>query len=209
MTDIDINIQAAEEAHKISVEELASWLAGQTWSDFAVSLAKFYSERGFLSMKQELSARSMYTKCYIRNAKKSAAKEGPAAPAIAPAPIGMHRRPSDAAVIKVYRTQAGHLAAKELVQTDMLGLEWEFQYRGKAGLKELTETTLMEMDEARKFGRITSRCINCLAKLSDERSLAAGYGPKCAQNHGWWYPKMAEAMEIIAREGLLLESGAA
>ena len=33
--------------------------------------------------------------------------------------------------------------------------------------------------------------------LSDDRSLAVGYGPDCAANNGWWYPTADEAAQIL------------
>jgi hypothetical protein len=187
------------------LEKLVDWLGQQIWSEFALSLHSFYHERGFLSAKQQAAAESMRAKVIARQ--KLATKPDETVPL--EIPKGVHRN-ADGEIVKVYATQAGHLATKLLTERVALeGSEWEFVYTGKTKLAGLSPDTLLPMDEARKFGRLTSSCVNCLRPLSDERSLAAGYGPKCARNHGWWYPNLAEATEIIAREGLKLMEGSA
>jgi len=40
-------------------------------------------------------------------------------------------------------------------------------------------------DEAARFGKTYGVCINCNRALSDDRSIAVGYGPVCAENQGW------------------------
>lgn len=183
-----------------TMQELVVWLAEQKWSDFAQDLVRTWNSRGFLSMKQELAARSMRTKCLARDAAKAA--PAPAS-SINPSevPLGVHR--IDGNIIKVYRTQSRRISTKilrERVNAD--GIYWEFEYLGYRGLKDLNADTLLPFDDARKFGRLTSRCINCLLALSDERSIAAGYGATCAKNHGWPYPNMKEAMKMLEDEGL-------
>jgi hypothetical protein len=61
---------------------------------------------------------------------------------------------------------------------------------------------LLTGDEARAYGRQHKRCFNCLAmgrpgELSDDRSIAAGYGERCASVHGWYYPTAEEAAAIL------------
>lgn len=202
-TDTDTVQESAErQAEELTLKQLIGWLANQTWSRFAQDLVKRYNDRGDLSLKQEVAARSMYAKIVAKAAMRTA---GTATPAVVP--IGIHRNPTGA-VIKVYTTQSGQLATKELIDivdlSEPTGLRYEFDYRGKKGLAGLSADTLLPMDEAKKFGRLTKRCINCLYKLTDERSLAAGYGAKCAHNHGWFYPNMKQAMAIIERENLAL-----
>jgi len=55
-------------------------------------------------------------------------------------------------------------------------------------------------DSARLYGEKTKSCGSCGADLSDPQSRAAGYGEKCASNHGYWYPTRAEALEILGEE---------
>jgi hypothetical protein len=42
-------------------------------------------------------------------------------------------------------------------------------------------------EEARDFGQQFGVCVNCLADLTRGESIRRGYGPKCADNHGWPY----------------------
>lgn len=184
---------------ELSTAHVAKWLGEQGWSEFAQSLASYYTLKGFLTEKQEAAGRSMMIKCTTRDAYKAEAK---AKAGKNTAPVGMHKH-ADGTVVKVYTTQAGNLVGKVLV--DRFGIDgilYEFEYRGKRALNGLSTETLLPMEEARKFGRLTSQCVNCLKQLKDERSIAAGYGATCADNHGWWYPTMSEAMKIIAAEGL-------
>jgi len=116
-------------------------------------------------------------------------------------PAGMHKNAAGQ-YVKVYTTRNGYTVAKVLVER-MSEVEsetgpltkWEFDYRGRGGLKGLDETTKLTWEEAKAFGKTYGICVNCAAHLTDERSIYAGYGPVCADNHGWPYPSMAEAME--------------
>lgn len=53
------------------------------------------------------------------------------------------------------------------------------------------------------FGQKFRVCGNhkCLSPLSNPQSRAAGYGPDCAANHGWWYPTLTEALKILSERG--------
>ena len=167
------------------------WLALQEWSSFATSVARQFDRKGELSPKQEAAARSMYAKGMAR------AEAGPvsAEPRVDP-PLGLHYHP-DGRVIRVITTRSSkQTVAKELVgDAD----NWSWNYLGKRGLAGLDETTLMTHEQATAWGLKYMQCVNCQADLEDKRSLAMGYGPKCAKNHGWPYPSMAEAEEILAR----------
>ena len=40
----------------------------------------------------------------------------------------------------------------------------------------------MSAEDAKRFGDLYGQCVFCGLKLTDERSITAGYGPKCAEN---------------------------
>ncbi len=91
-------------------------------------------------------------------------------------------------VVKVYKTRNGYTVAKVL-STE--GGKPEFHYAGKAGLRGLSEKTVMSAESAAAFGKSYGICVNCAAHLTDERSIFAGYGPVCASNNGWaWGEKV-------------------
>lgn len=57
-------------------------------------------------------------------------------------------------------------------------------YAGRRPLHELTLAHKVTAEQAEAFGHITGSCVFCTRKLTDERSIVAGYGPKCAENNG-------------------------
>ena len=66
----------------------------------------------------------------------------------------------------------------------------------------LGTTRLLNAVEASAFGKGIGRCFNCLSigrpgRLSDDRPLAVGYGPDCAEHNNWWYPTADEAGQIL------------
>lgn len=84
---------------------------------------------------------------------------------------GMYRMNDD--IFKVYRTQAGHLATKQLTEDG-------FEYTGRKPLHSLTAEHRMTLDEAKAYGKVTGTCCNCGRTLTNEDSIEAGIGPICA-----------------------------
>lgn len=62
------------------------------------------------------------------------------------------------------------------------GSGWE--YRGGA-VSGLSAATLLTAEQAAEFGHTYHQCVNCAKALTDDRSIAVGYGPTCAAKHGW------------------------
>jgi hypothetical protein len=54
---------------------------------------------------------------------------------------------------------------------------------------------------ARLFGQKAKQCGHCHSPLSTPQSRAAGYGETCADNHGYWYPKLEEALRLLKEMG--------
>jgi len=177
---------------EISLHELMYWMAEQNWSTFAQSVAAQYAEKGRVSDKQEAAARSMYAKSQARSAARTSTDPAPAAEL----EIGLHVN-SLGSIIRVMSTRnSRQLVAKGLVR-DGYG-DWQWEYLGKRGLVGLSADTAMTAAQATAWGQQYHQCVNCFAELEDKRSMAAGYGPTCAKNHGWVYPTMAEAEVILA-----------
>jgi len=76
-------------------------------------------------------------------------------------------------IFKVYHTQAGHIATKQLTEDG-------FEYTGRKPLAVIKPEHRMTLDEAKEYGKITGTCCNCGRLLTNEESIAAGIGPICA-----------------------------
>jgi hypothetical protein len=55
-------------------------------------------------------------------------------------------------------------------------------YRGRAILADIVRP--ITADEAARFGHDHGECVYCARHLSDDRSVAVGYGATCAKNYG-------------------------
>lgn len=118
---------------------------------------------------------------------------------------------NDGKVRKVYMTRNQRLAAKVLVILNAgTNADGTTKYRGSfqyspGGIKLIREglldgtAHLMTEGEASTFGQQWSFCVNCGLYLDDDRSVAAGYGPTCADNKGWRYPSYEQAAAILGR----------
>jgi hypothetical protein len=73
----------------------------------------------------------------------------------------------------------------------------QFLYNGKA-MSFLRASDKLTWNEAREFGAAYGSCVACGRTLSDDRSLVQGYGPKCADNHGWPTVTTKQAKAILA-----------
>lgn len=58
---------------------------------------------------------------------------------------------------------------------------WEY---APGAIKSLRAGDRLTAEEAQEFGSIYGICVFCSKPLTDERSIFAGYGEKCASNHG-------------------------
>lgn len=160
--------------------------------DFAGSLAAWVAGGRELTDRQRPHAERLI-------ARYATANGAPAAP-VATVGVGLYQH-DDGAVRKVYMTQNDRLACKLLV---VLGEHGSLQYE-KGGTRTVSAAVaagtahLMTEVEAAAFGRLHSFCCNCCRDLDDDRSVAAGYGPVCADNNGWHYPSYEQAAAILQR----------
>jgi hypothetical protein len=84
---------------------------------------------------------------------------------------GMYKVGED--IFKVYRTrETNRLVTKTLTEDG-------FEYTGMKPLKFITAGHRMTLDEAKEYGKVTSTCCVCAAKLTNEESIANGIGPVC------------------------------
>lgn len=91
---------------------------------------------------------------------------------------GMHQTP-DGTIYKVQRAVhgSGHLYAKVLTASN--GTATFTIARG--AIRFLSPATRMSREQAAAFGHLYGVCCNCGRTLTDETSIAQGYGPVCAQ----------------------------
>lgn len=178
----------------MTTAELVHWLGEQTWSDFAQSLADFYDTKGYLTEKQEASARKMHATCQA----KAAAKKAAPAPAPAKVDDGYEPAKNDVHVIDgtYYRVHeakyGGYLYGAVWNGEQFVGPKYDD--RAKGLLKKISKATLATAEEAAAFGHINERCCFCSTKIETPESKSVGYGPDCAASRGLpWGVKVAMA----------------
>jgi Family of unknown function (DUF6011) len=81
---------------------------------------------------------------------------------------------------------SGRLYAKVLMPADVKGARAKWQY-AKGAVYRLSSVDRMTPEQASEFGKLYGVCCSCGLPLTDERSIEHGYGPTCAENHGWPY----------------------
>lgn len=162
--------------------------------DFARSLASQLASKGALTVNQMPHAERLIAR-YADGA-PVAAGEG--------AGVGLYLH-DDGTIRRVYVTKNDRLGCRILIvhtHGDESHGAFEYEQGGRRIVSDaLAAGTchLMTTDEAASFGRLHSFCCNCARDLQDDRSLAAGYGPDCAENNGWWYPTYEQAAAILQR----------
>lgn len=105
-------------------------------------------------------------------------------------------------VVMAYLTRNKFMSTKTYTHA-----ENRWVYTGKASLKLCEPERKMTGEQVAALGRRISgdgkgMCVVCLAEgrdptLTDDRSIAVGYGPVCANRFGWHYPSKDEAEAIL------------
>lgn len=162
------------------VADLAGWLATQTWSEFAQSLAGYYAKHGTLSDKQIASAQSMRAKVEARNASRKPRSTAP----IVGQGIYVMTTPDGEVVYRVEPSKAsGNLYAKRLVEgTNDADWGWAYERGGIYAISQaVADGTGRQLSEteALAYGKATGRCVCCGALLTNDVSIALGIGPVC------------------------------
>lgn len=165
----------------------------------AESMLRQWEAKGALSAKQV-----SYAEAIVTDATKRAEAAAPL-PDVAPGLYITTPSTSPRVVRRIYRIGSHRLGCRVYTSSATGGV---FQAEGSNGLRAVAEgltagtVRMLSPEEATAYGRQHGRCFNCLSigrpgVLSDDRSLAVGYGPDCADHHGWWYPNAAEAAAIL------------
>lgn len=106
-------------------------------------------------------------------------------------------RCEDGTIGIAYTTQNGNLAMRRLViaEDGTGGLQY---WQGGVAIVRATGS-LLTQEQASELGKVHGFCICCGKDLSEDQSLAVGYGSTCANNNEWWYPTAKEARDILQR----------
>lgn len=96
------------------------------------------------------------------------------------APEGMHKLDGVIFKVQVAHQGSGNKYAKRLVPGEGFGAPASFEYAPGA-IRNLSEDTLLSLEDAKAFGALYGTCCVCGRTLTDETSIAAGIGPICAK----------------------------
>lgn len=197
----DDTFGGAPKFDKVYIAELAAWLKGQTWSEFAQSLAAYHEKTGELSEKQIASGTSMREKMEKRAADKDKAAKKNEEALKTEDPIdltdlrsGIYAVPNGETRLKVRISRSkndsanGRWKAGTIWVNDdaaygdrtLYGFQApdETQYKGK--IRDALRAILADPFEAQKaYGRLVGVCGNCNKRLEDAESIERGLGPVC------------------------------
>lgn len=146
------------EERRSAVEALRrAWSGAMKFSEFAESLADY----------------AQTTKIEWEEADAAARR-----PARVEVPEGMHQYGGH--IWKVQESPStGRRYAKVLEESFGSERGWVFTYVPGA-IRNLSERTLLSLEEAKEFGVLYGTCCVCARTLTNEDSIAAGIGPICA-----------------------------
>lgn len=131
------------------------------------------------------------------------ATAAPAVPA-AEVPVGLYCH-QDGPEVEVWRVYVGRQSGRrQAARLTVHGDHGAFEYvKGGTRMVDTGVATgalrLVTEQEAHAFGSLHNWCVNCGLAIEDDRSIAAGYGPVCADNNGWHYPTYQEAANVLQR----------
>ena len=150
-------------------------------ASFALSLVSQFERKGALSDKQLPYVKSLITKVV-----KVLGGDTPEPTTSSALAEGVYFK--DDKYILVYTTKKGYLAGKLLTIFNGKG-HWHYAKGIMAGV---TADHRLTAEQASIFGKTHAFCVFCARDLTDQRSLAVGYGPTCADNYDLPYPTLEE-----------------
>lgn len=178
-------------------EILVRWLEQQSWSEFAVSLAKQARDRGTLSRKQRAAAENMRDKCLAREKARQARDEAQEALPVYDALIAGFEASTVAGLKYPAVFYQGIKFYPATRFPGVIYLKRKGDYLGKINaeghlvtqheaVRKIVEGMGDNLEEAiRKEGYRTGACALCGRELTDPDSIQAGVGPICAKRWGW------------------------
>lgn len=99
---------------------------------------------------------------------------------------GVYINDTTGVILRAYvGQQSGRILCKEVVKVEGADVaagekEYELEYRGQADRFVTVDFRKMDLAEAKAWGKTTSHCCVCAARLDDPKSVDAGIGPVCA-----------------------------
>lgn len=104
-----------------------------------------------------------------------------ATPAVAPLEAGYYYLTDEAEVTSFYKVKISKTSGRPYAEL-WDGYSWDYE-AGKGKVRLLTADNVLDAEGAKMFGDAFHSCIFCHQDLTDQRSIDAGYGPKCASKH--------------------------
>jgi hypothetical protein len=181
--------EAARDEADTEDAALAAWLAEQTWSSFATSLADQHKAGRRFSAKQRQAARAMKAKVDAKTAARQEEKAADTGIDLSPIPSGTYAVPGGDTRLKV---RINHVEKGKWAGYTFVDDGAEYGQRKNYGRQEPGGTYRGDIQEAltailadpagaaAAYGRLTGRCAICGRALEDEDSVARGIGPICA-----------------------------
>lgn len=93
-------------------------------------------------------------------------------------PEGIHLVDDTVYKVQVAHQGSGRKYAKQLMVSAEEKDRWEYVGRNQT-FHSLSESTLMNLEQAKAFGKLYGMCCVCGATLTDETSIERGIGPIC------------------------------
>ena len=156
----------------IPLATIITWAKAQTWSAFALDIARAFDKRG-LTERQENAIRAMYAKA---QAPKQAKPEPVANPVTE---AGMYRR--DGLVYRVKQARGGGNFYALRYCPEVIGAPGDRFVYTPGAIRLLSADDRMSLAEAKALGHQFGQCCVCGAELTDPKSVEAGIGPVCAK----------------------------
>lgn len=165
----------------IPLTTIVEWARDQRWSNFAMSVADYFTAKGTLTEKQENAIRAMFAK---HTTKDDAVEVANGATEIGFYLVGN-------LIYKVKMSQQGNLYA---MRRDQDG--WQYE---RGAVQVLRPTDKVTAEVAMEYGVRTGVCLFCNAELDDKDGYGhrVGVGPVCAKKHlGKTQKQLAEQLGV-------------
>lgn len=178
----------------VKVEDLVLWLSTQKWSEFCLSLSKFYRDRSYLTDKQIAAAVRVLVKSASRHGMKPAdlvsiAIEALSKPEDTYTPdggsAGVDAAKSKSVPIGVYIMEGELYRVKANVAQSITVVDEVVVYTHEPDILPMLGHAgrRIDADTASNFGDLYGQCVFCGGVLADSSAMH-GYDQACAKLYG-------------------------